>query len=153
MLFFDDPKLTNFIQNQYHDFILSRTLDSPQSRYFKFTFTLSLNICSQRVLSSCMGSLKLIILIFSSINRLHLLKLYAVEDVYIPLIWGFRPWSLRFQKYFDRPVWFLSRELGEEFKWLYSPYFQFRAEIPMYIFSQSYLCSLGEMHDGYTMFS
>ena len=62
-----------------------------------------------RSLSSSLRSLKLIILIFSSMHKLHLLlKLFAVEDcltIFHFYFFGVSPW---FQKYLDGAVWFLS---------------------------------------------
>ena len=48
---------------------------------FNLLLCLHLNITSLRSFSSCLRSLKLVILIFSSIHKLHLaLKLFAIED-------------------------------------------------------------------------
>ena len=82
-------------------------------------------------------------------HKLHLpLKLFAVDDclTIFHFIGGVSSWSLRFWKYLDRVVWFLSHELVKECLWLYSPCFQFQAEIPML------LCSMGETHTLYITF-
>ena len=107
---------------------------TPSQDYLNLLLCLHLNTGSLRSLSSSLQSLKLIILIFSSIHKLHQqLKLFAVEDclTIFYLIWGVSSWSFGFQEYSDRAVWFLNRGLEKECLWLYSPCLQFPAEITM----------------------
>ena len=82
------------------------------------------------------------------------MKLFVVVDclTIFHFIWGVSPWSLRFQKYLDRVVWFLSNGLEKECLWFWSLCFQFPTEMPMYTLSPS-LCSMGQMHAWYTTFS
>ena len=59
-------------------FILSRALNQD---ILNLPLYLHLNTSLLHILNSCLGSLKLIIQIFSSIHKLHLLlKLFVVED-------------------------------------------------------------------------
>ena len=113
------------------------------------------NTSSLRALSSRPGSLKLYILFFFSIHKLHLLlHLIAVEDslIIFHFIWGVTPKSLSYQKYSDRAVWFLSHGYEKVCLWLYSPCFQIPVKMPMYTLP-ILLCSIGEMHAWYTTFS
>ena len=77
------------------------------------TFKISL----LHLISSSLRSLRLVILIFSSIHKLHQpLKLFTVEDclTIFHFIRGVSPWSLRLQKYSYWAIWFLSRGLEKE---------------------------------------
>ena len=60
---------------------------------------------------------------------------------------------MRLSKYVDWAVSFVSHKLEKECLWLYSPCFQFPAEIPTYILIQSLLCFITEIHACYTTFS
>ena len=115
-----------------------------------------MKISSFLLVNSCLVSLKLIILIFSSRHSLHLLlKLFVIKDFLMILhfIWGVSPCSFKVQMYFKSAVWFLSGGSLKVFIWLYNLYFQFLVEIPMYTISTSFLCFLGTMLTWYSMFS
>ena len=81
---------------------------------------LHLNISSLRSLSSSLRSLGLIILFFIDTQvaaAIEAIRGWRLPD-YFPLYLsggGFSPWSLTFQKYLDRVVWFLSRRSEKEF--------------------------------------
>ena len=124
----------NVISNRYHSKSISLFLSrvgasvAHNQDNLNLPLCLHLNTSSLRSLSRSLRSLKLIIQIFSSMN-----KLYLPEDclTIFYFILGVSPWSLRPPKHLDRAAWFLSCGLDKEYLWLYSPCFQFPAEIPI----------------------
>ena len=117
---------------------------------------LHLNTSALRSLSRCRRSLKLIILIFSSIHKLYLpLKLFADENCLTisHLIWEVSRWSFRFQKYLDRVVLVSKPRIGEGMSEIKQSFFP--NSLRRYLHKNplpSFLCSMWEMHVCYTTF-
>ena len=106
---------------------------APNQYIWNLPLCLHLNISSLLLLSSRLGSLKLIILISFNTQVISAIETicHRIFSIFQFISEVVSPWSLRFQKYIDQAVWFLSCGLEKECLWLYSRCIQLPAETPM----------------------